>query len=211
MKKIFSGTLKSGLEMYRCLYEWNSFPTHFVADDNSDVTIQDSRFINNAGISTILDMKNNLCLIEGCLFKGNMGLDVNLLDARSSNVTFINSVFSKDIGNPNIGIVSMESDYVELNNYLEIDNCTFSGRHENWEYLVSVMKVADVSIQRSYFQCSCPGMIHISKATTVRIASSRYVASNQEILFLQTMNFYTFKSSFGNKTWSITTNETDFV
>ena len=210
MKTFFRGSLKSRLEMYRCLYAWNWFSIHFVADDDSDVTILDSQFVNNnSTFGEMFDMTRNTCFILGCLFEGNEG--TNIVYAQSSNLTIISSVFMNIWEN---GIVVMDSAFVELNNYLEIDNCTVI---ECGTYFAIFEKVAEISIQNSYVQCSSlQEMIFIFEARTVRIASSKFVTFSQEIISFHTLivkdiNFYTFQSSFGNKTWWIRTNKTDFI
>ena len=109
--------------MYRCIYKWNSFRTHFVANDNSDVTIKESQFTNNNSTKLILDVGKNECFIRACLFEGNTGW--NIMNVKSSNITTVNNVFLNSLQNGN-GIMSMNSTVVELNNYLEIENCTFN-------------------------------------------------------------------------------------
>ena len=136
---------------------------------------------------------------------------MNIAYAQSSNVTIINSMFMNTSQN---GIVVMNSDYVEIYNYLEIENCTLN---ECRNYIVYASKVAEISIQNSYFEYSSTKMIHITQAKTVKITSSGFVTFSQVIMVLSTfqplkdMNLYTWQSSFGNKTWSITTNDTEFI
>ena len=210
VKTFFTGTLKSHLEMYRCLYERNFFRTHFMADDNSDVTIKESQFINNNSTNAILNVERNKCILDSCLFEDSTG--EYLVEVQSSNVTISNCALLNTGKNPEY-VVYMESSYLEMNNYLEVDNCTFSGGQR---YLVFVTNVADVSIQNSYFQRLHPDSytVWIDGVYTLRLANSDFYALASQIYLLDivhSMNFYTLASSFSNKTCSITTNETDFV
>ena len=206
-KAFYSGRINSHLEMYRCLYAWSSFQKDFIADYNSDVTIEESQFINNHGIigGTIFEMKRNKCVFDSCLFQGNS--EQYAISMQSSNVTFTNCVL--------FGIVFMESTVEKMNNYLEILNCTFNGSSKNTS-IVSAEDVAEINIQNSYFQSSHPlsNMIQIKRTRMMRLANSSFVISSGNIMCLQIssyVSFYTFQSHFGNKTWSLTTDETNFI
>ena len=212
IKTFFRGRINSLLKMYRCLYAHNSLSTHFVADDNTHIIIQESQFINNNSTTGILDMKRNKCIFNSCLFEANNGQMV--INGQSSNITFTNCVFLNTCKGPEYTVL-MKSAYVQLNNYLEIDNCTFSGGQG---YLVWVKDVAEVSIQNSnYLQGLNPdsNTVEIYGVNTLRLANSNFLASSSNMDRLldihASMNFYTLQSSFGNKICSVTTNETDFV
>ena len=211
IKAFFGGTLKSYLEMYRCLYAWNTFPIHFVAEYNSDVVFKETSFKNNNSTTGILFAKENKCIIHSCLFKSNKR--INIVKVQSSNVTIINCSFLNNFESTR-EIVSMESDNVELNNYLDIENCTFN---ESSDYLVWVKKVAEISIQNSHFQCLTQYdyfIIIISEARSMRIARSRFFILYWNILSIkgphQDTIVYTFQSRFELMRSTIT-NKTDLM
>ena len=219
IKTFFSGRLNSHLEMYRSRYAGNSFSTHFITDENSDVTIKGSQFINNNSTTGIFDLTRNKLIIEGCLFKGNEGTNIAKV-LSSSNVSITNCVFL----NTN-RVVLMESDVMEMkNNYLEIDKCTFDGCRDD---LFWVKNVPEISIQKSYFRCSALTelnnyMFIIEGARTVKIASSEFIKFSRgqrtrrwHMLYFenldQDINVYTFQSTFTADNGLITSNETNFL
>ena len=221
MQMFLSGSSNSHLEMYRCLYAWNSFSTHFMVSDNSDVIIQDSQFKNNNSTATILVFKINKCVINGCLFEDNKGK--NIVQLQSSNVSFTNSEFlntlEEEYTRETEGMVSIESAYVHMNNYLDINNCTFTKSRGNLDYVVNVTNVAEISIQNSYFQCWLilyeREMVTIDTTRTLRIANSKFVlVMNYSYIMsiysiTEKIHLYTFQSEFRNKRGLITTNETN--
>ena len=69
IKSFFSGRSNSDLEMCRCIYALNSFKTHFMADDNSDVTSKDSKFTNNNSTTLFYITSGNCFIIVVCLKK----------------------------------------------------------------------------------------------------------------------------------------------